>query len=57
MVVDLERRMRAAGVRPDVVTFTSLITACQACDRWEDSERRWALMLAEGDQLETTWSS
>ena len=47
-VVDLERRMLVAGVRPDVVTFTALITACQACTRWEDAERRWAAMLTEG---------
>jgi len=50
-VVDLERRMRVAGVRPDVVTFTALLTACQACRRWEDAERRWAAMLAEGASL------
>jgi len=50
-VVDLERRMRIADVRPDVVTFTALLTACQACRRWEDAERRWAAMLAEGARL------
>ena len=40
--------MRDAGVAPDVVTYTSLIAACQTCKRWADAERRWEAMLAEG---------
>ena len=42
-------QMRAAGVRPDVVTYTSLIAACQACGgRWQAALALLNQMEAEG---------
>ena len=41
--------MRAAGVRPDVVTYSSLIAACQACGgRWQAALALLNQMEAEG---------
>jgi len=45
-------QMRAAGVRPDVVTFSSLIAACQACGgRWQAALALLEQMEAEGARL------
>lgn len=42
-------QMRAAGVRPDVVTYSSLIAACQACGgRWQAALALLNQMEAEG---------
>ena len=42
-------QMRAAGVQPDVVTYSSLIAACQACGgRWQAALALLDQMQAEG---------
>ena len=42
-------QMRSAGVRPDVVTYSSLIAACQACGgRWQAALALLEQMQAEG---------
>lgn len=48
LVKDLQQQMRQAGVEPDVVTYTSLISACQACGKWQAAQQHWAAMQAAG---------
>ena len=50
--MELLDQMRGAGVRPDVVTFSSLIAACQACGgRWQAALALLEQMEAEGARL------
>ena len=46
--------MQVAGVKPDVVTFSSLIKACQACgNRWKTAMGYLKRMSAEGGPFRT----
>ena len=41
-------QMLAADVEGDVVTYTTLISASQACGRWDAAQQHWAAMQAAG---------
>jgi pentatricopeptide repeat protein len=44
------REMKEAGVEPDVITYTSLISACQKCRMWDDAFALYKEMEDAGGQ-------